>query len=163
MAWGWHTLSPYGPFKDNKGVPYGTPNVSKFAILMTDGENTFFDTNTSNKNRSTYQALGYAWQNRLGFSTPLASPYGDQDQRTTRMDDRLKLLCSNMKQPFDPARPNEHKVSIFALGVEVPKSVLDVLKDCADPGRFYDVTNSNDMSAVFTRIGEEIKQLRLAK
>ena len=163
-AWGWHTLSPDGPFSAAKGVPYGTPNVSKFMILMTDGQNTFVDEdgNGNNKNHSIYQSLGYAWQNRLGFST-LSSPYKSEATRSGRMDTRLKLLCENMKQPYDPSKPKEKKVSIFTIGVEVPEEVLDVLEECADPGRFYDVQDSNDMAAVFSKIGEEIKQLRLAK
>jgi Flp pilus assembly protein TadG len=170
MAWAWHTLSPLGPFEAKNGVPYGTPHHSKFVVLMTDGENTFDDPHNcatspdnENKNRSAYQSLGYAWQNRLNFATPLSSPYKCEGTRTARMDERLKLLCTNMKQPFDPSQPKKQKVYIFTIGVQVPESVLSLLKECADPGRFYDVTDPSQMNAVFTKIGEEIKQLRLAK
>lgn len=38
LAWGWHTLSPTLPFTE--AAPYGTANLTKFLILLTDGDNT---------------------------------------------------------------------------------------------------------------------------
>lgn len=38
LAWGWNTLSPTLPFTE--GAAYGTVNLTKFLILLTDGENT---------------------------------------------------------------------------------------------------------------------------
>jgi len=38
LAWAWHTLSPTLPFTE--GAAYGTENLTKFVILLTDGDNT---------------------------------------------------------------------------------------------------------------------------
>jgi Flp pilus assembly protein TadG len=38
LAWGWNTLSPTLPFTE--GAAYGTENLTKFLILLTDGDNT---------------------------------------------------------------------------------------------------------------------------
>jgi len=38
LAWGWHTLSSGLPFPE--GAAYGTLNLSKFLIILTDGDNT---------------------------------------------------------------------------------------------------------------------------
>jgi Flp pilus assembly protein TadG len=38
LVWAWHTLSPTLPFTE--GVAYGTQNLTKFVILLTDGDNT---------------------------------------------------------------------------------------------------------------------------
>jgi hypothetical protein len=38
LTWAWHTLSSTAPLTE--GVTYGTPNVTKFIILLTDGDNT---------------------------------------------------------------------------------------------------------------------------
>jgi len=38
LVWAWHTLSPTLPFTE--GAPYGTQNLTKFVILLTDGDNT---------------------------------------------------------------------------------------------------------------------------
>jgi Flp pilus assembly protein TadG len=38
LAWAWHTLSPTLPFTE--GAAYGTEKLTKFVILLTDGDNT---------------------------------------------------------------------------------------------------------------------------
>jgi Flp pilus assembly protein TadG len=38
LVWGWHVLSPTALFTE--GVAYGTANLTKYIILMTDGDNT---------------------------------------------------------------------------------------------------------------------------
>lgn len=38
LVWAWHLLSPTAMFTE--GVAYGTPNLQKYIILLTDGENT---------------------------------------------------------------------------------------------------------------------------
>ncbi len=65
LMWGWHTLSPNAPFAD--GAAYGTPNLTKIIVLMTDGDNTMDDSNDSNG--SWYHGYGYVWQNKLGGTT----------------------------------------------------------------------------------------------
>src|SRR5690606_7510640 len=51
LAWGWHLVSPADVATE--GRPYGTEDLTKYIILMTDGDNTrnrFGDsTNTMNK------------------------------------------------------------------------------------------------------------------
>ncbi|MCR5877777.1 pilus assembly protein TadG-related protein [Phenylobacterium sp. J367] len=41
MVWGWHAVTPNAPLAD--GGAYGTPHLKKIVILMTDGENTMYD------------------------------------------------------------------------------------------------------------------------
>ena len=55
LAWGWHTLSPNAPLAD--GSAYGTPNLTKIVVLMTDGDNTMSTVN--NSNNSYYHGYGY--------------------------------------------------------------------------------------------------------
>lgn len=56
LAWGWHTLSPTLPFIE--GAAYGTANLTKFLILLTDGDNTDnrWDESTSTINQRTTTA-----------------------------------------------------------------------------------------------------------
>jgi hypothetical protein len=162
LIWGWHLLSPHLPFKD--GASYDTENVTKFVILMTDGENTFNDVSNSwNMNNSNYTALGYIWQKRLGNT--IANP--SAGARTDLMDARLAALCKNMtRKPANgaPKTSNAPDIQLYTIRVEVAAGTSTILRDCAsDPSMYYDVANSADLTAVFNRIGEEIKQLRLAK
>ncbi|WP_158266796.1 VWA domain-containing protein [Alsobacter soli] len=144
LAWGWHVLSPNAPFAD--GAAYGTKDLTKFAILMTDGDNT--NTDTSNADDSIYSGIGYIWQNRLGISS------GTAGQRQTAMDNRLKTLCSNMKA---------QGVQLFTVRVEVTTGSSSLLQSCAsDPSMFYNVANSADLTSVFSQISAKIAKLHLA-
>ncbi len=54
LVWGWHTLSPTLPFTE--GAAYGTQNLTKFVILLTDGDNTdnrWSDSTTTINQRTT--------------------------------------------------------------------------------------------------------------
>jgi Flp pilus assembly protein TadG len=144
-AWGWNLLSPSGPFSD--GVAYNTPKLTKIAIIMTDGDNVM--SSTSNSNSSTYNALGYIWQGRLGMTS------GSDSARATRMDQRLALLCTNMKA---------RGIVIYTIRVEVTTGSSALLQGCAtSPDKFYDVQNASQLNNVFQTIAGEIANLRISR
>lgn len=145
LVWGWHTLSPNAPFAD--GVAYGTPKVRKIIILMTDGQNT--SSVTSNTNQSTYSGLGYIWQNLLGMTS------GSSAARTTRMDERLSALCSNIKA---------RDITIYTVRVEDTSGSSTLLRNCASsPDKFYDVQTASQLNATFEAIAGSIDDLRISK
>lgn len=162
LMWGWHLLSPHLPLAD--GVAYDTDNVTKYIILMTDGDNTYGRiSNDENKNKSYYTSLGYVWQRRLGNTTddPSAS------SRNSLMNNRLKALCANLRKEPAAGQPRTSSapgIQVYAIGVGVNSTTKKLLSDCAyKPDMYYDVTNASDMTSVFTRIADEISQLRLSK
>ena len=133
------------PFGD--GSAYDTPDLTKFIILMTDGDNR--NTATNNANASLYSGIGYIWQGRLGITA------GSDVQRQTAMDDRLSTLCTNIKAKG---------VQIFTVRVEVTSGSSSLLERCASRAdMFYNVENSSDLTAIFGQIGDKISQLRLSK
>ncbi len=145
LVWGWHVLSPNAPFSD--GVPYQTPDLTKYIILMTDGDNSNFV--TSNTNASIYSGIGYIWQKRLGITG------GSSTQRQQAMDSRLSTLCTNIKASG---------IQIFTVRVEVNTNSSSLLENCAsDKDMFFNVSNSADLGEIFGRIGEKITKLHLAK
>ncbi len=145
LAWGWNVLSPSAPFAD--GVPYSTPKTTKIAVLMTDGENTY---NYSSKyNGSGYDGYGFIWQNRAGTTST------DESARTTAIDDRLKLLCTNMKNAG---------IVIYTVRVEVKTGSSSLLQNCATtPDKFYDVQSASNLTAVFSAIAGSIENLRITQ
>lgn len=144
LMWGWHVLSPNAPFAD--GVAYGTAKTTKIAILMTDGDNTY--TSNTNSNASYYEDYGYIWQNRLGTTS------GSDATRTTFIDNRLKLLCDNMKAKG---------IVIYSVGVMVSASSKTLLTYCAtDSSHYYDVTSSANINAAFSAIAGSIENLRIS-
>ncbi len=144
MMWGWHLLSPSAPFSD--GVPYGTPKTTKVVVLMTDGENTYTD-NGSN-NRSNYDGYGFIWQGRTGTTS------NNSGTRTDAIDDRLSLLCTNMKAAG---------IVIYTVRVEVKTGSSSLLQGCATtPDKFYDVQSAGNLTAVFSAIAGSIQNLRIS-
>jgi len=148
LAWGWNALSPTGPFAD--GRAYGTDHNRKIVILMTDGENTMNDPSKSQEiNGSFYGGYGYIWQNMLGITSGAASV------RTDKIDDRLTLLCTNMKAKG---------IVIYTVRVEVTSGSSDLLQGCATtPDKFYDVQDVAQLGAAFDAIARSIDNLRISK
>ncbi len=145
LVWGWHLLAPGAPFND--GVAYATDGVEKVVILMTDGQNA--NTDTSSSDDSIYSGIGYIWQNRLGITS------GTATQRRTAIDNRLTLLCQNMKAKG---------VTLYTVRVEVNDGENAVLKGCASsPGKFYDVQYVSQLTQVFKAIAGSIQNLHLVR
>lgn len=145
LAWGWQVLSPTGPLV--KGAPYSDTKTRKFAVVMTDGQNTSAYRN--NSNQSYYSGISYIWANRIGTTST------DAGTRTRAIDGRLSLLCSNMKKAG---------IQIFTVRVEVTEGTSDLLRDCAtNPSMFYDVSDSGNLTAIFKAIGAQISELRLSR
>jgi Flp pilus assembly protein TadG len=145
LEWGWHLLSPNGPFGD--GVAYTTPKTSKVVVLMTDGENTYTDNNSNNG--SAYDGYAYIWNNRMGTTS------SNESTRTTQIDSRLTTLCTNMKAAG---------VIIYTVRVEVTSGSSSLLQNCATkPEFFYDVQSASNLDAVFSAIAGSIENLRLSK
>lgn len=144
LAWGWHLLSPFAPFRD--GVAYDDLKTKKFIVLMTDGQNQ--STYNNSENRSYYSGIGYIWQNRIGTIS------NDMATRSKAMDDRLSALCANVKNS---------NVQVFTIRVEVTEGTNEVLKACASKASmFFDVKDSSGLPAVFKAIAEQISDLRIA-
>jgi hypothetical protein len=142
MMWGWHLLSPNGPFSD--GAAYNAPKVTKILILMTDGDN-FLNTSGS-LNGAHYSAIGYPHQNRIGAT--------QHSEVASALNSRLALLCTNVKQTG---------IVVYTIRVEVtgPNTLLE---NCAtDVGKAYNVTAASQLDATFKAIARSIQNLRIAR
>ena len=75
--------------------------------------------------------------------------------RTSTMDSRLTLLCSNMKQS---------DITIYAVRIDVSGTAPASLSGCASqPEYFYDLPDVADLSEAFDPIAGQIGDLRIAK
>ena len=146
LAWGWHSLSPNAPLAD--GSAYGAPNLTKIVVLMTDGDNTM--STVSDNNNSYYHGYGYIWQNKLGTTSSNAAT------RTSAIDSRMQLLCTNMKAKG---------IVIYTVGVGVSTSSKALLQACAtSTDQYYDVNaTGTNMDAAFSAIAGSIQNLRISK
>lgn len=147
LVWGWHALTPNAPLAD--GSPYGTLHLKKIVILMTDGENTMYDSNTTND--SYYGGLGFIWQGMLNGLTGTST----LAQRQTAMNNRLSALCTAMKAK---------KIEIYTVRVEVTSGSSSLLQGCASaPDKFFDVSNVSQLGNAFDAIAAAITNLRITK
>jgi Flp pilus assembly protein TadG len=147
LAWGWNTLSPTALLASH-GSPYGTLHLKKIVILMTDGENTNYDSGDSNN--SYYGGSGFIWQGLLGLTGGSTSA-----ERTTAINNRLSQLCTNMKAK---------KIEIYTVRVEVTSGSSSLLKGCASaPDKFFDVANVAQLGVAFDAIAAAITNLRITK
>jgi len=147
FMWGWHTISPNGPFAD--GVAYNTPNVKKIIVFETDGWNEA--TPASNADGTYYSGIGYAWQNRAGVGAS-----STQAQRGAALDARTLLACQNAQAAG---------ITVYTVRIDVPSSQSPaVLQGCASSAAdFYDVPDVSNLPAVFNAIAGEIGHLRISR
>ncbi len=152
LIWGWHTISPNTPFAD--GVAYGTAKTQKIIVLLTDGDNT--NDVYSNPNYSIYTGYGYIWQGRLKNSSNVSlTTSSSGTDRQYAIDSRESKTCTNAKNAG---------VIIYSIGVGVSSNAKAGLQACArSTDKYYDVTDSAQLTSVFNTIAGSIQNLRISK
>lgn len=156
VEWGWHLLSKNMPFAE--GRPAGDEKNVKAMIVMTDGEQTYYndDYNADNPMRSAYGAYGFtaaspvtAKASRMFDYKTGASTATTPANYTASMDGRMAQLCENAKNdgriPLETARGNQLSdergpvsrdgIIIYTIAFDIPatsKARVDaLLKGCA--------------------------------
>jgi Flp pilus assembly protein TadG len=144
MMWAWRVLSPGAPFTE--GAPYGTKNLNKVVILMSDGENNYPGIN--NMNHSYYFSYGYSGDGRIGSTSSNTSTL------IAALDVRTKLACDN-------AKAAGIIIYTVALGTGANTSLLGY---CASkPTYAYAPVNGSDLTSTFQTIAASINKLRIAQ
>ena len=147
VGWGWRVLSPGAPFTE--GRAYSVNDNQKILILMTDGDNTYFDSGKSLTD-TTYSAWGYGQNEHLGTGINTAN------EIMTEMNARTATVCANVKAA---------KIKIYTVAFQVTnQTTLQMLTDCAsDPSMAYQSSSTSALLAAFTAIGDDISLLRVAQ
>ncbi len=163
--WGFHTLSPTEPFTEGRSYDEAT---SKILIVMTDGENnvnyaTYSTTNTYGV--SNWMAWGFRSNKRLlTESTTPKDSVATSAQAIAEVNRRTVLACASAKAAG---------VIVYTIGLSSPNtSTTQMLKDCATPSStsggvtrnyWYFPSDSDNLTAVFEEIAEQLSELRLAQ
>ncbi|RAU21140.1 pilus assembly protein TadG [Paramagnetospirillum kuznetsovii] len=155
MAWGLRVLSPESPFTE--GQPWGTPNLTKAVIMMTDGVNQVYkltSTSGANKVNSAVHSdyTGYGRLDELGRvgSTTIA---GAQ----TVVDSRMAALCETMKAK---------KIVVYTIVFTGTQDAATkaMYKSCAsDDSKFFDAPSQTDLKNAFTAIAVSLSNLRISQ
>ena len=150
MVWGWRTISPRwrglwgGAASSSMPLPYDEPLMDKAAILLTDGENQFYDwRGDGEEDGSDFTAYGRADV----FATNHGAGGG--------LDERLTRMCAIMRA---------EGVIIYTITFRTPESVKGIYEDCAgDPANYFDAPTAAELDAAFEAIGERLSNLRVVE
>ncbi len=161
LEWGWRTISPNSVFGD--GSAYGTSDVSKIVILMTDGTNDWL-ANPYSPNGSVYTSAGY-FKNADGTTANSRLPPSNQNvnsQATGRaaLDTLTATTCTNIKNA---------KIAIYTIGFSVPQAQIDpaginLLTNCAtDSSHAFVANDATSLNTTFNKILQSIGALRISQ
>ena len=140
-AWAWYTLSPNwnSLWPSNGAAPYGSANLQKIAILMTDG-----DYNIQ------YSSKGIGVDNNYTGSCPDAANGCSGAQALSQ--------CAAMKAAG---------ITIYTVGFTIPSSdttAINLLTQCAsDPSKFYSAADGTQLQQAFRDIAIKLSSLYLSK
>ncbi len=142
-AWAWYTLSPNWNtlWPSNGAAAYGSSNLQKIAILMTDGDyNTQYDTNGISVNQTSTSST----------SCPQAANGCSGAQAAS--------LCSAMKAAG---------ITIYTVGFTIPSTdttAINLLTQCASaPNMFYSAADGTQLQQAFRDIAIKLSSLYISK
>lgn len=172
---GWFTLSPrwagvWG--RPGSPLPYGTPNMQKVLVIMTDGNNEWYDypggapgrapsAYDGQKVDADYTAYGRLSENRLGIAMPNSGNLGaDLSTANVRakaeLDARTTRVCAAMK---------ERGIVIYTVVLGVNDAGTQSLwRACATkPENFFNSPDKAALATAFHQIGTQLATLRLTQ
>ena len=156
LAWGWRTLSPAwrglwgGPSPATLPLNYDEPLMDKVVVLLTDGNNEWYDwpTGLPNNPDADYSAYKRPSDGVLGTTNRSAG--------TTVVNTRMATVCNAMKA---------QGIIIYAITFQLNNSTTQALyRDCAtSPAHYFNSPSNADLADAFEEIGNELTNLRLAE
>lgn len=159
LVWGWRALSPSwrsfweGTALNTLPLDYEEPFMDKVVVIMTDGQNQFFDftghepDDGDGPDGSDYTAYGRLGE--FGFSSLNAA--------RAEIDDRFARTCESMKA---------EGIIIYAItfGSTPNSSTQNLFRTCATKSSFFFHAPSNsELEDVFTTIGRQLSNLRISE
>ncbi len=153
LAWGWRVISPRwqglwgGATPAEIPLAYDDAQSDKVVVLLTDGDNQFYDNPPSGPAGSDFTAYGRL--NDFGF----ASLGAGRDE----LDRRMSRTCAAMKA---------EGIMLYTITFgPTPNSGTQALyRNCAtSPGHYFHSPNNSDLSSIFRAIGRQLSSLRVAR
>lgn len=156
LMWGWHLLSPNGPFAD--GTPYSDASTIKAIILVTDGDNDVSG-GSNGFNQSVFNAYGYG----NGPHLTLKNSTNSRPQPEFNLDSKLTQLCNNIKAVTYPN--GNQRIILYVIGLgTISSNGLALLKQCASSTQTYFANPTGDeLVTTFQKIALGLNSLRVTK
>lgn len=165
LAWAWRVLSPSwrtlwgAPTTDNLPLDYDTPLMNKVVVMLTDGQNQWYDwpghapgcagvTSPCTFPDADYTAYGRLSEGRLGTTNGSTA--------TTTINTRMSQLCTAMKA---------RNIIIYTIVLQENNAATQNLyRNCATkPDYFFISPTASELAGIFRQIATELSNLRLAQ
>jgi len=163
---GWFTLSPrwrglWGePTPNGLPLDYKRPDMSKAVVLVTDGNNEWFnykgvdpvtgkETSTDNAPpEGDYTGYGRIGEGRLGTTS--------FSQATTMLNQRMSNLCQKMK---------DAGITMYTITIGQTNAATQTLyRNCASqPNYYWDTPTPDKLAQIFNEIGSQLSNLYLER
>ena len=183
LAWSWRALSPQwrgywgGDLPEGLPLDYHTPNMHKVVILLTDGNNEWYDypgTTWWSGGEKHYSGLPGANSYPGSYDDAFRSEYPGADYTaygrlsegrlgTTSngaaravINDRMLELCSAMKG---------QDIIMYTITFQVSStSTQNLYRSCAtDDDHYYNSPTNSQLEEAFEQIADELSNLRIAE
>jgi hypothetical protein len=124
--------------------------MDKVVIILTDGENNFYDHPGVGTHGSDYTAYLRLQQQGIGAGIDT------QAEGTAAINSQFSQTCAAMKA---------EGIIIYTITFQVGNNpIRDVYRNCASSTAYYfDSPNTSDLSAIFKAIGDSLSNLRISK
>lgn len=159
LSWGWRTVSPKwrgrwgGSTPLNLPLDYGDPIVDKVVVILTDGQNQFYDWPGHPENGgvgpggSDYTAYGRL--NDFGYATLSAA--------RNEIDSRFAATCEAMKA-------EGIKIFTITFGSTPDSATQSLYSNCASsPDKYFHSPTNEMLSEAFEQIGQQLSNLRIVE
>jgi Flp pilus assembly protein TadG len=150
IIWGLRVLSSNEPFTE--GSPWGTDELVKAMIILTDGENLM--SGQTNAAMSTYTSYGFIAEGRFGITTNNSDLLADRlDMKTTQVCNYAKGLGAR----------------IYTITLEVGDAATrTMMQNCASTNQagdqlYWDSPSSSQLQQIFRAIARDLVDLRLTR
>jgi hypothetical protein len=148
VGWGWYMLSSnfdgvWAEEADNKPKPYGTKELVKVLVLMTDGE-------------FNYTTCDGVTSSSISSSICVPDDAGDSSTSKHAAFKQAEAMCDAVKAK---------NIIIYTVGLELDTSLYsdEFLTECATSPAHAFLANSNtELEEAFKKIAKEISKLRIA-
>jgi Flp pilus assembly protein TadG len=155
LVWGWRTLSPrWRGLWGNADLPldYGTDFMDKVVVIMTDGNNEFYDLTDSDDPGKPSDFTAYGRVNAAG---PVGLNVTTTGAGVAILNSRMTAICTAMKA---------QKIKIYTIifGNAPNATTRALYQNCAsDPSMYYYAPSNEALASAFRSIGGQLANLHI--
>lgn len=157
LVWGWRAISPKwqglwgGDSPSYLPLNYDTPYMDKVVVLLTDGNNQFYDW----RNHSPDNGYGPSGSDKTGYGRLFDLGVSSLGAGQNILDDNLATTCSVMK--------NEG-IIIYTItfGSSPNSQTQNLYRNCATNGNYFHAPSNGELATIFENIGRQLSNLRLS-